>query len=265
MRYLGVRLLAFFIIAFKMVVCTAQPIEVENYKKYSGACLSSSQFFNPGTYSFDVKASNTSGVIFCAFLTDFEVNRSEDYLKHIELGFELVGESTDTIKCVAVLYGRKYHIEDVPLGFNAAENFHNYKMVQEKDTIKWLVDDKLVWTLSADVAHQLLKPMRLFVNFRPAVSHCDIGYGWGCIRTATLPTFTYVKKFKYTRNTSLETNTNFKFNLFDKKCFADRFRRLNSDLWQISAIDLIKGNKPLYKTQNVIFGKPFLKMVVNRD
>ena len=259
------RILTLFIIAFGINHCAAQPIEVENYKKYSGACLSSNSFFNPGTYSFDVKASKTSGVIFCAFLTDFEVSNSQDYLRHIELGFELVGESIDTIKCVAVLNGRKYYIQDFPLGFKADENFHNYKIVQDRDAIKWLVDDKLIWSLSADIAHQLLKPMRLFVNFRPAVSHCDIGYGWGCIRTATLPTFAYVKKFKYKSNVDLDNCSDFKFNIFKKKSLADRFRRLNSNLWQVSTTDLIKGNKPLYKPENVVFGVPLLKMVVNRD
>lgn len=265
MRHFGMKFLALFIIAFSVFRCAAQPIEVENYKKYSGACLSSTSFFNPGSYSFDIKASNTSGVIFCAYLTDFEVERSEDYLKHIELGFELVGVNIDTIKCVAVLNGRKYHIEDFPLGFNASENFHNYKMVQEKDMIKWLVDDILIWSLKADIAQQLLKPMRLFVNFRPAVSHCDINDGWGCIRTAILPTFAYLKKFKYARNTDLEIKPNFKFNAFEKKCLSDRFRRLKPLLWQVSTIDLIKGNKPLYKPENVVFGASFLKLIVNRD
>jgi hypothetical protein len=212
-----------------------------------------------------VKASKTSGVIFCAFLTDFEVEHSEDYLKHIELGFELVGESIDTIKCVAVLNGRKYHIQDFPLGFNASENFHNYKMVQDTNAIKWLVDDKLVWSLSSDIAHQLLNPMRLFINFRPAVSHCDIGHGWGCIRTAKLPTYAFVKKFTYNSNKSISIVPNFKFNIFDKCTFIDKFGCLKTDIWEISTIDLIKGNKPLYKSENLIFGAPSLKMIINRD
>src|SRR4028119_2009521 len=97
------------IILLLMLFCSAQvfsqAIEPGNYKKYSGSCLSSTKFFNPGTFEFDVKASKVSGTIFCAFLTDFEVNPSPDNKKHLELGFELIGEKIYSILCVAVLPG----------------------------------------------------------------------------------------------------------------------------------------------------------------
>jgi len=243
----------------------AQPIEPENYKKYSGACLSSTQFYTSGTYVFKAKASNTTGTIFSAYLTDFEVNKSEDYLKHIELGFELVSQNTHSIKCVAVLNGRKYHIQDFVLGFDASADYHTYKIVQQKNAIMWLVDGKLIWSLAPEKAVQLLKPMRLFVNFRPAVSHCDSADGWGCIRKAILPAHAFIKQFKYTKNQEVLPSLNFKFNTFSKNKIKDGFSTLNAKLWEFATIDLIKGNKPLYKSQNNIFGKNGLKMQVNRD
>ncbi len=243
-------------------VCIAQPIEPHNYKKYSGACLSSTKFFNPGSFTFEVKASKTSGTIFCAFLTDFEVNRSEDYLKHLELGFELIGEQIDSIKCVALLYGRKYYTKDLPLGFDASEKFHTYKIIQEIDAVKWMVDSKLIFSLPAEIAQQLLKPMRLFVNFRPAVSHCDVE--WGCIRKTILPTYAYVKQFNYIPNAAIKTNPVFVYPTFPKGT-KDKFKRHNTGLWQLSSIDLIKGDKPLYPAQNLIFGNRFLKMQINRE
>ncbi len=252
-------------IVFTVQYIFAQPIEPENYKKYSGACLSSALFYNPGTYVFKAKACNTTGTIFCAFLTDFEVSNSLDYLKHIELGFELVGHNIHSIKCVAVLKGQKYYIRDFPLGFDASADYHIYTIVQQKNAVKWLVDGKLIWSLSPDIATQLLKPMRLFVNFRPAVSHCDSADGWGCIRKAILPATSFIKQFKYIKDQKNLTIRNSKFKTFSKNKIKDTFTTLNTSLWQFSITDLIKGNKPLYKIENLIVGDQGLKMKVNRE
>jgi hypothetical protein len=243
-------------------ICISQPIEPHNYKKYSGACLSSVKFFNPGSFTFEVKASKASGTIFCAFLTDFEVNRSEDYLKHLELGFELIGKQIDSIKCVAVLYGRKYHTKDVALGFDASEKFHTYKIIQESNVVKWMVDGNLVFSLENETAHQLLRPMRLFINFRPAVSHCD--YEWGCIRKAALPTSAYLKYFNYAPTEGINVDPAFVFATFPQGS-KDKFKRHHAGLWQHSTIDLIKGDKPSYPQKNLIFGRRFLEMQINRD
>lgn len=260
MRYICLPILVFFTLPI-----FAQPIEPENYKKYSGACLKSKLFYQPGTFTFNVKASNITGTIFCAFLTDFEVNNSDDFLKHIELGFELVGQSINSIKCVAVLNGRKYHIQDFPLGFDASEDFHKYQITQSKDAIKWLVDGKLVWSLAPDIAVRLLKPMRLFINFRPAVSHCDIADGWGCIRKAILPAYAFINQFTYHKAKEISKPKNFTFMLCKQKNIHDNFNTLNSTLWEISLSDLIKGNKPLYKPDNLFFDNFVLKLQINRQ
>lgn|GEM_PF-6325884 len=243
----------------------AQPIEPENYKKYSGACINSKKFYEPGSFTFNVKASNTTGTIFCAYLTDYEVTNSTDFLKHIELGFELVGKSITSIKCVAVLNGRKYHIQDFPLGFDASEDFHTYQIVQNNEAIKWLVDGKLIWSLSPDIATQLLKPMRLYINFRPAVSHCDIEDGWGCIRKATLPAYAYIKEFSYIKNNDITKTKNFTISFFKQKHLSDNFNAFKHRLWKISLIDLIKGNKPLYTPDNLTYNNLMLRMQINRQ
>jgi hypothetical protein len=242
--------------------CFSQPIEPANYKKYSGACISSKKFFNPGTFTFDIKASKTDGTIFCAFLTDFEVNRSADNLKHLELGFELIGKRTDTIMCVAILYGGRNLIKRFPLGFDASEKFHQYTMVQESNAVKWLVDGKTIYQLDAEPSQILLKPMRLYVNFRPAVSHCD--WDWGCIRKATLPTYAYVGHFEYISNASTRLIPDFPYPIFEKDV-KDDFKKFQAKRWQFSPVDLIKGNKPVYPTENLQFERQGLKMMINRD
>ncbi|HEY0056334.1 MAG TPA: family 16 glycosylhydrolase [Pedobacter sp.] len=251
-------LLMFFYSGF----CFSQPIDPANYKTYSGACLSSTKFFNPGTFEFDVKASEASGTIFCAFLTDYEINRSADHLKHAELGFELIGEKIDSILCVAILYGGKNIVRRLPLGFNSSEKFHRYAIVQEANAVKWLVDGKTIYQLDAEQSQELLKPMRLYVNFRPAVSHCDTH--WGCIRRATLPTFASVKNFKYLLNTDVKASQDFPYPVFETD-FNDKFKRFKTTLWQFSSIDLIKGNKPAYLLSNFKFERKGLKMVINRN
>ena len=243
-------------------LCFSQPIEPDNYKKYSGACLSSTKFFKPGSFEFDVKASKVSGTIFCAFLTDFEVNPSADNRKHLELGFELIGEKIDSILCVAVLPGGKLFIKRFPLGYNASDNFHRYTMVQEAGAVKWLVDGKTIYQLEAEVSQALLKPMRLYVNFRPAVSHCD--EHWGCIRKAGLPTFAYVKNFRYAMNNSTPEIHQILYPVFQKG-LKDNLKKHQQKLWQFSSIDLIKGNKPAYPKENLAFGKTGLTLAINRE
>jgi beta-glucanase (GH16 family) len=257
-----IRPILVFILLFYSGLGFSQAIEPSNYKKYSGACLSSTKFFNPGIFQFDVKASKVSGTIFCAFLTDFEVNRSQDHLKHAELGFELVGEKIDSILCVAILYGGRNFIKRFPLGFNASEKFHQYTIVQENTAVRWLVDGVTIYQLDTEPSQVLMKPMRLYINFRPAVSHCDVH--WGCIRQATLPTDAYVKNFKYMSNVSTRANTNITYPIFEKD-FKDNFNGHQDKLWQFSFIDLIKGNKPIYLLGNLKYSRKGLKMTINRD
>lgn len=252
-------LLALIFICFA-VPCWSQPIELENYKKYSGSCISSAKFFQPGRFVFDLKASKTSGTIFCAYLTDNEVSPSEDASKHLELGFELIGHTIEMIKCVAVLPGKKYFIEDVPLGFDASAEFHRYEMVQKPDAVEWLVDGKVVYSVGIEQAKALAKPMRLFVNFRPAVSHCDDS--WGCIRNAELPTHAYMKSFSHIPEISLIAKDD--STSFGRVVVDDKFAKFETSNWQNSPIDLIKGNKPLYPAENVSFAGA-LKMQINRD
>jgi hypothetical protein len=256
------RFLTLIVSVFCPGLCFSQPIEAVNFKKYSGACLSSTRFFNPGTFTFDVKASKTEGTIFCAFLTDFEINRSEDNLKHLELGLELIGKRIDTIKCVAYLYGGRRLTKSFPLGFDASKKYHRYKIIQESNAVKWLVDGKTIYRLDTEPSRILLKPMRLYVNFRPAVSHCDWVYG--CIRKAPLPAYAYVKNFKYKSNLSIKAATTFAFPIFERDV-KENFWRYSDKLWQFSSIDLIKGNKPLYLVENLVFANHVLKMVINRE
>jgi hypothetical protein len=89
--------------------------------------------------------------------------------------------------------------------------------------------------------------------------------GWGCIRNATLPAHAFLKQFKYTKNKEILPNLNFNFNTFSQNKIKDNFNTLNTNLWQVSTIDLIKGNKPLYKPENILFSKNGLKMQTNRD
>jgi hypothetical protein len=257
-----IRFLTLVLTVFNSGLCFSQPIEAVNFKKYSGACLSSTKFFNPGTFTFDVKASKMEGTIFCAFLTDFEINRSEDNLKHFELGFELIGKRIDTIKCVAYLYGGKRLTKSFPLGFDASVKYHNYKIVQEDNAVKWLVDGKVFYQLDTEPSLVLLKPMRLYLNFRPAVSHCDWVYG--CIRRSKLPSYAFVKNFEYCPNVNITARENFPHATFTKN-HKDKFWRFNAEIWQYSTIDLIKGNKPVYLTENLVFTRKYLKMIINRD
>jgi hypothetical protein len=135
-------------------------------------------------------------------------------------------------------------------------------MVQETDAVKWLVDGKTIYQLDAETAQVLLKPMRLYVNFRPAVSHCDVH--WGCIRKATLPTFAHVKNFRYIPNNSTPENHQFSYPVFQKG-LKDNFKKHQEKLWQFSSVDLIKGNKPAYPKENLAFGKTGLTMAINRE
>jgi beta-glucanase (GH16 family) len=173
-----------------------------------------------------------------------------------------VGQKIDSILCVAILYGGKNFIKRLPLGFDASEKFHRYKIVQEGATVKWLVDGEIIYQLDAQSSRVLQKPMRMYVNFRPAVSHCD--EAWGCIRRAGLPTYAYIKRFKYLSNASVQANSELSYPIFDRDS-RDNFKRYQDKLWQFSSIDLIKGNKPLYTVNNLKFGKRGLTMIINRE
>lgn len=121
---------------------------------------------------------------------------------------------------------------------------------------------RFFYQLDTEPSRVLLNRMRLYLNFRPTVSHCDWAYG--CIRRAKLPTYAYVKNFEYTLNANLKANKNFAHQTFARNT-KDKFRRFNAEVWQYSSIDLIKRNKPVYLTENLIFHRKYLKMIINRD
>ena len=114
---------------------------------------------------------------------------------HDEIDIEFLGKDTRKVQFNYFKDGVGHHEYMYDLGFDAAEEFHDYGFYWDYSKIIWYVDDKPVYEIMGDVpTHR----MRMFTNFWCGdQSKKDITNWMGEINPSELPAFCSYKKLYY--------------------------------------------------------------------
>jgi endo-1,3-1,4-beta-glycanase ExoK len=108
-------------------------------KRFSSGELQSEEVFRYGYFETRLRAPRGSGLV-TGFFT-YARGRSERSWDEVDI--EILGRDTRSIQFTYFRRGRR-HIVTQPLGFDAAEDFHNYAFEWTPEHLRWYVNGALV-------------------------------------------------------------------------------------------------------------------------
>jgi beta-glucanase (GH16 family) len=165
------------------VVCLALLKKAKNEREYTGAELRSKKMFKYGTFEVELKSSDALGVISAFFLYRPKAK------KNTEIDVEISGKFP---KVVTTNHwtDHKSNDVDIPLNFDSSQAFHTYTIIWKPKQIIWKVDGKIIHSTEKHVPQD---EMQVIFNLWATKS-----IQWaGDIKDGKLPTFAYIKSFKY--------------------------------------------------------------------
>lgn len=120
---------------------------------YVGAEYRSTQKFSYGFYSVKMKPANCPGVISSFF--------TYTGMPWDEIDIEFLGDDTTKVQFNYYTKGIGHHEYIYYLGFDAAEDFHEYAFDWQPDSITWYVDGKPVYRATKNIP---TTPAQIMVN-----------------------------------------------------------------------------------------------------
>ena len=121
-------------------------------KPFTGAEVQSRDYFGYGAFEMSLKTSGEPGTVSAFFLYTGEYFGAD---KHNEIDFEFLGNNPTQVSINYYYDDDKLanHIEeDIELGFDASEGFHDYRIDWAPDAIRWFVDDRLFYEVRGENA-----------------------------------------------------------------------------------------------------------------
>lgn len=125
--------------------------------KKLGSEYKTSATYHYGRYEIRMKAAKSSGIVSSFFTyTGPSFGTPWD-----EIDIEFLGKDTTKVQLNYYTNGIGGHEVLIDLGYDAAEEYHNYAFEWRKDSIKWYIDDKLVHTATENLP---VTPGKIMMN-----------------------------------------------------------------------------------------------------
>lgn len=124
---------------------------------YSGGEYRSKEFYGYGRYEVRMKAIKNDGVV----SSFFTYTGPTDNNPWDEIDIEILGKDTTKVQFNYFTDSKGNHEYMYDLGFDAAEDFHNYAFEWHKDKIVWFVDGKEVYTAEESIP---VTPGKIMMN-----------------------------------------------------------------------------------------------------
>jgi hypothetical protein len=117
-------------------------------KPYKGAEIGSKSSFLYGLFTVRMKNQIASGTVSSFFLMNKWKNETWE---HKEIDIEFLGKNPNAVQFTVHHFtegGSKHFYKEYThlLGFNSADNYHDYSILWNKDSISWFVDSKWVYS-----------------------------------------------------------------------------------------------------------------------
>ncbi|MBQ7990433.1 MAG: glycoside hydrolase family 16 protein [Oscillospiraceae bacterium] len=172
----------------RMRLCIDRDSSPENGIPYSGAEYRSDEHYGYGRYEVTMKPIKNDGVVssFFTYTGPSEKNAWD------EIDIEFLGKDTSIVQFNYFTDGKGEHEYVYDLGFDAAEDFHDYAFEWHPDHISWYVDGKEVHTVTEEIP---TTPGRIMVN-----AWCGTGVdGWlNAFDDSGLPVYAEYKSIAFT-------------------------------------------------------------------
>jgi beta-glucanase (GH16 family) len=130
-------------------------------KPYASGEYRTNDFYGYGKFETRLKAAKGSGLV----TSFFTYSGPSDGLQHDEIDIEILGKDTTKMQINYFVNNVGGHEVMIDLGFDASTSYHNYAIVWSANSIKWYVDDSMVYMVSATSCTPLpTVPGRIMVN-----------------------------------------------------------------------------------------------------
>jgi beta-glucanase (GH16 family) len=134
--------------------CSDQP--------YASGELRTNGFYHYGTYTVEMKAVSSSGVVSSFFIY---TDSWDDGNPHDEIDIEILGKDPTKMQINYFANGTGGHEAVIDLGFDASADFHIFTIIWMPDTIEWYVDGVLKHAEDGSNGTLPNTPGRIMMNF----------------------------------------------------------------------------------------------------
>jgi beta-glucanase (GH16 family) len=133
--------------------------QVGHENAYIGASLRRRKPTRFGRYEITVQPARSAGVI-----TGFFTYTGPHYgIRHDEIDIEFLGKNTRQIHLATFVNGKMWN-KFIDLGFDAADSPHRYAFEWDQNSVRWYVDDKMIYQRHAKDGAIPSVPGMLFAN-----------------------------------------------------------------------------------------------------
>jgi len=136
---------------------------------YASGEYRSNGFYQYGTYTVEMKAAASNGIVSSFFI----------YVDspHDEIDIEILGKDPTKIQVNYFTNDIGGHEASIELGFDASADFHTYAIEWMPDAIKWYVDGVLVHTANESSGELPSTPGQIMMNFWPGTDSVNAWLG----------------------------------------------------------------------------------------
>lgn len=143
------------------VLCSGQPYASGEYRTNDNIGF--------GCVEGRLKAAKGNGIVTALF----SYTGPSEGNPHDEVDIEILGKDTTKVQVNYFVNGQGNHEKVIELGFDAAEEFHVYGFKWQPDTIKWYVDEKLVYSVTNANGSLPTTPGKIIMSLWPGIGVND--------------------------------------------------------------------------------------------
>lgn len=142
--------------------CTTDPADCSD-RPYASGEYRTHAAYAYGCFEARIKAAQNDGIV----TSFFTYTGPADGTPHDEIDIEILGKDTTQIQVNYFTDGKGNHEALIPLGFDAAEEFHTYTFEWTAERITWYVDGKAVHTEDGSNGPLPTTPGAIMMNLWP--------------------------------------------------------------------------------------------------
>lgn len=223
----------------------------------TGAQVLTHENYLYGRFEVAMQSAPGNGIVSSFFLYNWDIGCNWP-AENNEIDIEMTGNDED-LHFTTHYPGPWFFSDEYEVEYNPHEEMVEYAIEWVPGTVRWYIEDELVYTQNESFVDDLIHPMRVFMNLWVANAVNWVG-PWD---PAVLPRsshYDFVKVYNYTPGTGdAGTGNNFTLD------FEDHFDgdALNPDIWEITDFGDFEGNLAGFYQQNVSVADGLLTLTLN--
>lgn len=220
-----------------------------------GGAISTKESYLYGRFEVAMQSVSGSGIVSSFFLYNIEVGCNWP-AQNNEIDIEMTG-NTDSVYFTTHHPGPWHYGEALNFDFSPHATVQRYAIEWEPGTVRWFVDDQIVYIQNESATNDLKYPMAILMNLWASDAVSWVGE-WDASILPLQSKYDYVKYYRYAPGQgNAGTNNNFMLE------WEDNFDNYDRARWDISEFDRLGGSYCSFRSRSVSFSEGFLYLTMN--